>query len=238
MRAKVEACLAAFVHDGNDGSPPVLGNENVDEDEFNLAPGAVIRLRNGQQVTTLTPSSAGGQIEFIRQSLRAAAASLGMGYDQLASDPSQANYSSLRTSRLEFKKQVENDQWGMMIPQMCQPIFSKFCSLGTAIGLWPDFPALSEWMPPSFELLDPSQEIPAIRDAIRAGLMSPQQAILAQGFDPDEQLAALAEWNAKLDASGIILDSDARKVSQQGQLQRVENQANISSSNTESSGEF
>ncbi len=224
MRAKVEACLAAFVHDGVDGSPPVLGpdgNPDVPED-VSLSPGAVIRLKSGQQVTTLTPSSSGGQVEFVRVALRSAAASIGIGYDQLASDPSQSSYSSLRASRIEFRRQVESDQWTMMIPQLCQPVYAAFCRMGFAVGLWSDAPATCEWMPPSFDLLDPTHEIPAMRDAVRGGFMTPQQAIMSQGYDPDEQLTAYAEWNAKLDAAGITLDSDPRRTSQQGQGQKAD----------------
>ena len=72
------------------------------------------------------------------------------------------------------------------------------------------------WTPAPTEMLNPSEEVPAIRDAIRAGLITPSEAIRDRGLDPD---TFFAEWKADadtLDALDLIFDSDPRKVTAVG----------------------
>ena len=56
---------------------------------------------------------------------------------------------------------------------------------------------------------------------IRGGLLTLSEAIREQGNDPDEHLAEYAADLKRLDAAGIILDSDVRATSQAGQMQIV-----------------
>ncbi len=49
--------------------------------------------------------------------------------------------------------------------------------------------------------------------------MTLAQAIARQGHNPDAVLAEIAAMNAKLDALGLVLDSDPRKVTKTGVLQ-------------------
>jgi len=52
------------------------------------------------------------------------------------------------------------------------------------------------------------------------GATSLARVIGRQGEDLDDILAEIAATNAKLDALGIVLDSDPRKVTQQGLYQK------------------
>jgi capsid protein len=54
---------------------------------------------------------------------------------------------------------------------------------------------------------------------MRSGTMTLAQAIARQGHNPDAVLAEIAAMNAKLDALGLVLDSDPRKVTKTGVLQ-------------------
>jgi capsid protein len=51
---------------------------------------------------------------------------------------------------------------------------------------------------------------------IRCGLLSQSEALREAGYDPDQTLAEIAEDNAKLDKLKLILDSDPRNTTQQG----------------------
>ena len=77
----------------------------------------------------------------------------------------------------------------------------------------------ADWTPPRRELYDPQSETSSTISRVRAGLLAPQEAIRADGFEPDEVLRQLAEWNSQLDAAGIVLDTDPRKVSAAGLTQ-------------------
>jgi capsid protein len=54
---------------------------------------------------------------------------------------------------------------------------------------------------------------------MRSGTMTLAQAIARQGHNPDAVLAEIAAMNQKLDALGVILDSDPRKVTKTGVMQ-------------------
>ena len=58
--------------------------------------------------------------------------------------------------------------------------------------------------------------------AMRSGTMTLAQAIARQGHNPDAVLAEIAAMNAKLDALGLILDSDPRRVTKTGVMQADE----------------
>ena len=111
---------------------------------------------------------------------------------------------------IEHHRNVEDWQWNMIIPQMLQPIFGWFTEAvelkGIATG-----GVVAGWTPPRREMIDQAKEIKGILGAIRAGLISPQDAILEQGYDPEEVLAETVEWNKQIDAVGVILDSDPRQ---------------------------
>jgi capsid protein len=81
-----------------------------------------------------------------------------------------------------------------------------------------DHPA--EWSPPRFYSADPGRDVKAKLDEVRAGFTSLSSAIAETGYNPDDVLAQIAADNEKLDALGIILDSDPRRMSQAGQTQQ------------------
>ncbi len=76
-----------------------------------------------------------------------------------------------------------------------------------------------EWSPPRFEAVDPLKDAMADLLALRSGTMSLAQAIARQGHNPDAVLAGIAAMNAKIDALGLILDSDPRRVTKTGVMQ-------------------
>jgi capsid protein len=77
----------------------------------------------------------------------------------------------------------------------------------------------ADWTPPRRELFDPQSETNSTISRVRAGLLPPQEAIRADGYEPGEVLRQIEEWNGLLDAAGIVLDSDPRKVSAAGLTQ-------------------
>ncbi len=72
------------------------------------------------------------------------------------------------------------------------------------------------WAPPAMQMTDPQREVDAMVRAIRAGLMSREMAVASLGYDLAEVDAQIAAGNAAADDAGIVLDSDPRRVTQQG----------------------
>ncbi len=197
---------------GPDGQEPEIPS-------FDLRPGMTQTLPPGYEPKFLQPSGAGAFDPLAKHQLRAIAAGYGMPVQMLTGDYSGANFSTLRSGRIDWRKMIEVDQWGLFVPRMCEPIKDAFLRAAIASGaLEPDDYAV-EWGPPRMEMTDPTQEIPAIRDAMRVGALTWAQMCVEMGEDPEKQLAEIQEWNRKADQAGVILDCDPRRTSLSGGAQ-------------------
>lgn len=168
-----------------------------------LMPGATYTMRPGHTVEFSEPPKADDYGPFTKQTLHRIAAGLGVTAEALSGDLSEVNYSSGRMGWQEFGRAIDAWRWQMFIPTFCSGVARWFSTVAGVTGS-------PTWTPPARTLVDPKNEVPAIKNAVRAGLMSLAEAQREQGYDPDQLLAEIAEYNAKLDALGIRLDSDPR----------------------------
>lgn len=217
--AKVQATLAVFLKnvdlEGTEATPV------TERDPIELTPGMVAELPPGMEPAFLTPTGAGSFEPFALHTLMSIAAGAGVTYDQLTGDMRQANYSSLRAGKIEFRRMIEQDQWLLFIPRLCQPVWRAFISAAVMAG---ELPARAdgyraEWTPPRFEMLDPTKEIPAWRDAVRAGMAPWTEAVSEWGYDPRWVIDEIQRGNRMLDSAGIVLDSDPRRMNRAGAAQ-------------------
>jgi lambda family phage portal protein len=209
-RQKLANLFAGFINtdDPND-------SETEFSDVSELTPGSMYIMKHGRTVDFNKPPDAGDYGPYTLSNLKAIAAGLGITYESLTGDLSQVNFSSARMGWQEFGRSIDGWRWNLIIPRLCKGVarwFSDYASI-------PDLQ--TEWTPPSRMMVDPIREIPAIKDAIRAGLMTQSEAIREQGYDPEQLLNEMAADNKRLDELGILLDSDPRKMSNQGQAQSV-----------------
>ncbi|WP_322893476.1 MULTISPECIES: phage portal protein [unclassified Yoonia] len=214
VRAKMEAAIALVVtrEDPGDDSRPLAP---VDEDEDGnriekLYPGMISYLDPGENITTINPTPSAGHEAFSRAALHSIGVGAGVTYDQISGDLSGANYSSLRAGKIEFRRQVEQRQWQMLIPMLCAPIWKAFVKAGNIAGSWPIQSANAEFTPPAHEQIDPRKDGAAMLEAVRAGFMTWPQAVSSMGYDPDTQLDEIAEWARKVEDAKVTLDSDGR----------------------------
>ena len=218
MRKKIEACFAAFVTGAQDeetlGKPSTgMSGDRVESFE----PGMIEYLEPGKDVKFASPSANSDYSDYMRMQLHAVAAGVGLTYELLTGDLSQVNYSSIRAGLIEFRRRMEALQWQLIVPGLCQPVWSRFVELAQAAGQLPEGEITSEWTAPRFEAVDPLKDIQADVLAVRAGVMTLKEAIARQGYDPAQVLAEIAATNAELDAAGITLDTDPRRSTKTGQ---------------------
>jgi lambda family phage portal protein len=215
-QAKVQACLAVFVTTGAEAAKaPLAGTRDPETGQVrrSLSPGMIERLRPGDTVTTVSPPNPNAT-SYKRDHLLAIATGIGLTYDLLTGDLTGANYSSLRAGRLAFRRRLEATQWHVLIPGFCTPTYARWARQAQRAGVLPfrDSPWPVVWNPPQFEMLDPAAEFGAAKDGIRSGLLTWDAAVSQTGNDPRKQLAAIAATNKALDAAGIILDCDPRRI--------------------------
>jgi phage portal protein, lambda family len=218
MKQKIAACLAVITSDidggaGAIGTPDDAASPMTDT----LEPGAILNLPPGRSVNVVQPPPVTDYAGYSAVSLRAIAAGLGVTYEDLTGDYTGMPFSAARMSRLRHWARVDDWRWRVLIPQFCDPVWgwATQAMYLTGLGAAPS----ARWTPPPMPMLDPSTEGLAYQRNIRTGIQTLSGAIRERGLDPDEVLAEMAADNAKLDALGLVLDSDARKITQHGLMQ-------------------
>lgn len=221
MKQKIAACFAAFVSD-RDGTGAALGEQSTTDPLVEtLEPGMVVHLAGDKQVTTASPPQVTTD-QFTAKNLRKVAAGIGITYEDLTGDYSQVNFSSARMARMGFKGNVEGWQSDIMIP-FCAGVWAWAMEAATFLPgvAWKSAAVRpgAEWTAPPLPLVEPDKEIRATTLAIRAGLITPSEAVRERGGDPKahfEELAADFELFKTLD---LKLDCDPSETSQAGLTQ-------------------
>jgi lambda family phage portal protein len=203
-RVQCGTLFAGFI---TSDDPQAFGEE-LDDELPDLQPGTMYMLRPGQGVQFNDPPEPHDPA-FRDSTLRAIAAGLGITYESLTGNLSEVNFSSARMGAHEMGRNLDSWLWATFIPRFCDSVFAWFKGMMQATGF--NASDLSvEWTPPARTLVDPSKEWKALQTAVRSGFMSLPEAIRSQGYDPDSVLAEQAEYLAKLDAAGVIVESDYR----------------------------
>lgn len=218
VKAKVEACFAAYVKTND--TARTLGQAQTEQRGDgrkrrieSLAPAMVTYLEQGEEMGAVTPSSSLAFDAVLINTWMALAAGAGLTYDQLTGDLRQANYSSLRAGKIEFRRLVEQFQWLTLVPMLLDPLWQAFTEAAQDFGALPrrvgGYPV--EWIMPAVEPIDPLKDLQADILAVRAGRMTWPQFVASWGFEPEDQLDEIERWQKDIDRRGIVLDADPRR---------------------------
>lgn len=225
-RQKLAAAFVGVVTgDDPDGPMPGVVNETdedggawaePEEDRLDfLEPGTFQYAGEGKEVTFSTPPKSEGYKDYSKVSHLAISAGLGVPYEELTGDLSGVSFISGRLGRLKYQRAVMTWQWSMFIPQFCGSVERWFIEALETIG--EDTRGVSmKWTPPRFAMMDPATEYPAIRDAVRAGQMTPSAAVEESGQDFDTFIERWAADAKLIDEKELIFDCDPRKVTSVG----------------------
>jgi lambda family phage portal protein len=209
MRQKISACFTAFV---TSDDPESVGVDETDAGTplQTFEPGTIERLRAGESVEFGAPPPITDYDAYSRVTLRSIAAGLGVSYEALTGDLSGVNFSSGRMGWIEFQRSIDSWRNHMLVPQMLYPIGKWFLDSARIVEGVSGSPTI-KWTPPRREMISPRDEVPFAVEAIRAGLITRSEFLRKAGYDPNVVDAELAADNARADALGLVLDSDARK---------------------------
>jgi lambda family phage portal protein len=215
VRKKIEACFAAFVRRGVSGagtalsSQPSLAADGARVEK--LRPGLIQYLAEDEDVTFANPSASEGDTDWLILQLHGIAAAIGLTYSQLTGDLRQANYSSLRAGTLDHWSMIDEWQDGMIVHQLCRPVWRWFARAIVSTGLWRGDLPEPIWDRPERPFIDPLKDGQALDESIRAGRRSWTEVVASMsGRDATELLAEIAEERKAADALGVILSTDAK----------------------------
>ena len=227
-KAYVEACLALVVtgDDEESATGEVLQDGAGNPVEY-LEPQQILYRRGGGTIETVNPSGGGDHAGFARRHLEAVSVGAGLTYDQVSGDLSQANYSSLRAGKIEFRRLLEQVQYTMLVPMLVSRVAKRFHAQGVLLGLFPEQASRVTHVPPAPEMVDPGRDTAALIDQVRAGFISQDEAVGMFGSNFDEVMDKIAVANKKAASMGIILDTDPRYVAKSGGAQDAKQNAAV-----------
>jgi lambda family phage portal protein len=199
----------------------LYGNDSVEDDEVHasLAPGAILELEAGEDMSFNSPADVGGNFEaYLKAMNRAIAASSSVLYEQITGDYSNLNDRTLRAAANEFRRRCMMRQHLLVAFQMCRPVHAAWINLAVLSGAIRPPAGLSRealmqvrWMAQGWDYIHPLQDIQARILENRAGLASRKGTAARKGDDIEAIDAEIAADNARADRLGHSFDSDGRR---------------------------
>lgn len=233
VRQKIAAMLTGFMYQNaeEDLFGTDEGRDDLGQQILGLEPGTMQVVPPGiQKIEWSSPPDAGNTYpEFMKNQLRAVAVALGVTYEQLTTDLSLVNYSSIRAGLVEFRRWAEAVQWHVLVFQFCRWVANAWLDMAVLSGAL-NLPGYAEnpapyrsiaWRPPKWDWVDPEKEANALLKLTRGGFQPRQDGIAALGDDAEEVDRKYAEDNARADALGLVFDSDPRRTKPQGEQQQA-----------------
>ncbi|EJM94727.1 phage portal protein [Pseudomonas sp. GM67] len=215
FRQEVANLFAGFIKRpapdaGQQPLDPVTGMPlNPDSDGFTpmvaMEPGSMQELAPGEEVEFSTPPDGGNNYpDFMRQQLMAAAAGSGTPYEILTGDMRGVNDRALRVVLNEFRRRLEQLQFGVYVHQLCRPVRAAWMDMAVLSGVLDltDYAQQrrkylrTRWVPQGWAYLQPVQDVQARMLEVNAGFGSRSEMCLRTGTDAetvDAENAADAE---------------------------------------------
>lgn len=204
-----------------DGPPPLADGQEADgTPTYNIASGVIEHLEPGEELNFHAPNRPNTAIDaFLRYMLREIAAGVGPSYASLSQDYSQTNYSSSRLALLD-----DRDCWRVLqqwwIRAFRFPLHRTFLQVSVMGGTLPAVPADQYWnnrrkfeavlfKPRGWSWIDPTKEVNAYKEAIKAGLTTLTDVIAAtaDGRDIEDVIATRKRELAMLEEADIEVDT-------------------------------
>lgn len=186
-RARVQACNVGAIETPEDSAS--FGDEQADGTvEMEVEPGIFKRLSPGEKLNALSPTAPNPAMDpFMRYMLREVAAGTGVSYESLSRDYSQSNYSSSRLALLDdrdlwrvyqtwfirtFRVRVHRE-WlqAAVLSRAIRTIDVEAYALDAA-----KFEE-TRFKPRGWSWIDPTKEVEAYKEAIKAGITTATDVI-------------------------------------------------------------
>lgn len=208
IRQKIAACLVGVIKTlGGDSLLSSAQRKNKRKKETRMTPGTFKYAEPGEDVEFSRPPNSEGYADFIAETIRAVASGYGITYESMSNDYSKVNFSSGRMGNIEMRKNLESWRWNMFIPLFCDPymeMFKEWCQLTGIVRSKEDITHV--WVAPAYTMLDPTKEIAADKESVKAGFKSKSTVIREGGRDPDLVTAEIKEERDNDAKLGLTFD--------------------------------
>jgi lambda family phage portal protein len=223
--SEVSAARASSMYFGTietpDQAPLVNAEEGEDEQGLmDIEPLTIQELKPGEKFNFHQPTRPNAALDpFMRHMLREMAAGCGVSYESLSRDYSQSNYSSSRLALLDDRDlwRVLQQWWIRSFRIPLHRVWMRQAVLAGAIpGITVEQYALDarrfeavQWKPRGWSWVDPTREVNAYKEAIKANLTTATDVIAAtaDGRDIEDVIATRKRELEMLREAGILVDT-------------------------------
>ena len=187
---------------------------------LNIEPLMIEQLAPGDELKFHAPNRPNTAIDpFLRYMLREVAAGTGVSYGSISRDRSQANYSSERIDLLEDRDlwRVLQAWWIRAFRERLHKVWLQQAVLARATAaitveqyaLNAKALAAVRWKPRGWSWVDPTKEVDAYKEAVKAGFITVSQVIAQTGggVDIEDVIAERKEELAMFEAADINVDT-------------------------------
>ena len=185
-------------------APPVDGETAAAGDLGQLGSGGITSVPAGMNLTVIEPKAAPGYTDYIVQQHHIIAAGIGVPYESMTGDMTKVNFSSARIRRIDFKRDVEQVQWLLLVPQLCNRVRAAFMEAALLAGVLQRAEPAVDWSTPKWEYVNPAQDVKADADEIAAGLSSFSEKLRQRGYKPELVFSELKTDLDRLQADGVL----------------------------------
>jgi lambda family phage portal protein len=219
-RARVQACTSAAIESSDDASS--FSEEQQDGSvEMELEPGVVKKLNPGEKYVPGSVTAPNPALDpFMRYMLREVAAGVGVSYESLSRDYSQSNYSSSRLALLDDRDMWRFYQSWFIIDfrrRVHREWLQQAVLAGAVTGVSVEEYAVNIkkfekvlFKPRGWTWIDPTKEVEAYKEAIKAGFTTRTDVIAATAGGQDiEDVDNVRERELRLAREkGLQFDTD------------------------------
>lgn len=235
LSRRMSASVSAYVEGGDPLAPPdtvdginprqgswatnghLLDGHGYPIEQFE--PGMVAYLPNGKSVNFPDQPTVPGHEETTRVTLREIAAGTGDSYENLSGDITGSNFISLRVGMLARYYLMRSIRNQVTIPMICRPHGLWFLEAEALARRYnPDRDRVSiEWIPMAREDADELMRQKILQHKIRNNMLPYNEALIGEGYDPEDMAIAIEKSNELRDRHGIVGDCDPRQQTAAGQ---------------------
>ncbi len=232
MACVVNSFFTVFIQQKSDMAGVPGGMEDVvadgnritqDEDKIEMGPGAIIKLKPGEEINTANPGRPNSNFEkYVESMCILIASSLGIPKSILLKK-FESNYTAARGELLEFWKEVKTWRSGF-VRDFCQPAYEAFLAEAVALGriqapgffedkairkAW----SKADWIGTTMGQIDPLKEVKAARERMAAGISTGErEAAENNGSDFKENMRQRAmEMAMEISQTGGNDKADGKK---------------------------
>lgn len=222
--ARASAAYFATIETPEEGSPLASDTEDDGQQVMDIEPLTIQQLNPGEKLSFHTPNRPNGSLDpFMRAMLREVAAGACVSYESLSRDYSQSNYSSSRLALMDDRElyRVLQQWW---IRSFRLPLHKRWLQQAALAGAVSSVSATTylsgrekleavHFKPRGWSWIDPTKEVKAYKEAIRAGLTTTTDVIAATGGGQDiEDIVKTRRRELDMfEAAGIEVDTTVQE---------------------------